>query len=134
MELRTLMVRAVDASIEVVQGIGPSMLDRPTPCPDFDVSALLGHLSGWMTDRARAAAVKRPLPGDPGDTLSFEPGWADRYAEAARVAGAAWSEPAAWEGTTSLSGTTEMPAATIGALVYAEYLLHAWDLAVATGQ
>src|SRR3954470_18513508 len=119
MELRILMVRAVDASIEVVQGVGPAMLDRPTPCPDFDVRALLGHLSGWMTDYARAAAAKRPMPGEPDEDLAFEAGWADRFAEAARATAVASSEPAAWEGMTGLSGTMETPAAMIGGLVYA---------------
>jgi uncharacterized protein (TIGR03086 family) len=133
MELRTLMVRAVDTSLEVVQGVGPGMLDRPTPCPEYDVRALLGHLSGWTTDRARAAAVKAPPPGAP-DENAAEPGWADRYAKGARAAATAWAEPAAWEGSTSLSGAMEMPAEMIGGLLYAEFLLHAWDLAIATGQ
>jgi uncharacterized protein (TIGR03086 family) len=134
MELRTLMVRAVETSTGVVQGIGPEMLDRPTPCPDYEVGALLGHLSAWMTERARAAAVKRPITGDPEENFAPEPGWADRYAEQVRATAAAWSEPAAWEGAASLSGAAEMPAETIGGLLFAEFLLHGWDLAVATGQ
>lgn len=132
--MRTLMVRAVETAIGVVQGIGPEALDRPTPCPDLDVRALLGHLSAWMTDPAYGAATKRPAGGAPDESLAFEPGWADRFAEGARATARAWSEPAAWEGSTSLSGQMEMPAETIGGLVYAEFLLHAWDLAVATGQ
>jgi uncharacterized protein (TIGR03086 family) len=134
METRTLIVRAVDASIEVVRGVGPAALDRSTPCPEYDVRALLGHLAGWTTDRARAAALKRPIAGAPDENVAIEPGWADRYAEGARAAATAWAEPAAWEGTTSLSGEMEMPAEMIGGLLYAEHLLHAWDLAVATGQ
>ncbi|HEY0541961.1 MAG TPA: TIGR03086 family metal-binding protein [Actinoallomurus sp.] len=134
MELRTLMVRAVETSTGVVLGIGPEMLDRPTPCPEYDVRALLGHLSAWMTERARAAAVKRPITGAPDESFVPEPGWADRYAEAARAAAVAWSEPAAWEGTGSLSGAMEMPAEMIGGLVFSEFLLHGWDLAAATGQ
>lgn len=136
MELRMLMVRAADASNEVVRSIGPETLDRPTPCPEYDVRALLGHLSGWMTGRARAAALKRTSEGAPDETrdITAEPGWADRYAEDARAAATAWSEPAAWEGTSSLSGKTQMPAEMLGGLVFVELLLHAWDLAVATGQ
>ena len=131
--MRALMGRAVETAIGVVQGIGPEALGRPTPCPDFDVRALLGHLSDWMTDRAYGAATKRPVAGAP-DDFTFEPGWADRFAERVRATARAWSEPAAWEGSTSLSGQLEMPAETIGGLVYAEFLLHAWDLAVATGR
>lgn len=134
MELRTLMARAVDATIEVVQGVGPDMLDLPTPCPEFDVRALVGHLAVWTTERARDAALKRPLASASEEDVTTDSGWADRYAAGARAAGAAWSEPAAWEGTTSLSGRTQRPAPWVGGLVFAEFLLHAWDLAVATGQ
>jgi uncharacterized protein (TIGR03086 family) len=135
MEPRMLMVRAGDISIEVVRGVEPGMLDLPTPCPDFDVRALLAHLSAWMTGRARAAALKRPNADAPGETLDItaEPGWADRYAEGARAAATAWSAPVAWEGTSSLSGKTRMPAEMLGGLVFGELLLHAWDLAAATG-
>jgi uncharacterized protein (TIGR03086 family) len=129
--MRTLMGRAAETTLGVVQGIGPEMYDRPTPCPDFDVRTLLGHLSGWMTDRAYGAAVKRPVPGARGESAVFE---ADRFAEGARAAARAWSEPSAWEGSTSLSGQATMPAEVIGGMMYAEYLLHAWDLAAATGQ
>jgi uncharacterized protein (TIGR03086 family) len=131
-----LMVRAGDTSIEMVRGVEPGMLDRPTPCPDYDVRALLGHLSGWMTGRARAAALKGPSADAPDETLDVtaEPGWADRYAEDAGAAAAAWSEPAAWEGTSSLSGKAQMPAEMLGGLVFVEFLLHGWDLAAATGQ
>jgi uncharacterized protein (TIGR03086 family) len=136
MELRMLMVRAADASNEVVRSIGPETLDRPTPCAEYDVCALLGHLSGWMTGRARAAALKQTSAGAPDETrdITAEPGWADRYAEDARAAATAWSEPAAWEGTSSLSGQMRMPAEMLGGLVFSELLLHAWDLAEATGQ
>ena len=134
METRTLIVRAVDASLEVVMGIGPAELDRPTPCPEYDVRALLGHLSRWTTDRSRAAALKSPIAEAPDENVVIEPGWADRYAEGARAAAAAWAGPAAWEGTTSLSGAMEMPAEMVGGILYAEHLLHAWDLAVATGR
>lgn len=134
MEMRTLMARAIDATVEIVQGVGPDALDRPTPCPEFDVRALIGHLATWTTERARDAALKRPLASASEKDVCAEPGWAERYAEGAREAGAAWSEPAAWEGETSLSGRTPRPAAWVGGLVFSEFLLHAWDLAVATGQ
>jgi len=134
MELRTLMVRAVDATAEVVQGVGPGALNLPTPCPEFDVRALIGHMAEWTTERARDAALKRPLAAASEKDVTAEPGWADRYAQGARAAGTAWSKPAAWEGMTSLSGRTPRAAEWVGGLVFSEFLVHAWDLAVATGQ
>ncbi len=136
MELRTLMVRAAETSTGMVLGVGPEMLDRPTPCPDYDVRGLIAHLAAWMTVRAHAAALKEPVEGAPDETrdVTAAPDWADRYAEGTRAAAEAWSEPAAWTGMCSLSGATEMPAETLGGMTFAEYLLHGWDLAVATGQ
>ena len=71
MELRTLMGRAVETSIEVVRGIEPGMLDHPTPCPDYDVRVLLAHLAGWMTGPARAAEDS----GDLGRGHAGSPPW-----------------------------------------------------------
>ncbi|MDN3351614.1 TIGR03086 family metal-binding protein [Actinomadura sp. DC4] len=136
MELRTLMVRAADTAIAVVQGVGPATLDRPTPCPSYDVRGLAGHMAGWMTDRARGAATKQTVEGAPDESrdVTASPGWADRFADGVRGAAEAWSSPAAWEGTSSLSGAMRMPAEVLGGMMFAELLLHGWDLAAATGQ
>jgi uncharacterized protein (TIGR03086 family) len=135
MELRDLMIRAVDATLDVVQGVQPDRFGSPTPCPEFDVRRLLCHLVAWMGEPSLAAATKQQPSGPPDDErdVTAEPGWAERFAATARAAAVAWSEPAAWEGSTSLSGTQPMPASFVGGLVYGEYLLHGWDLAVATG-
>jgi hypothetical protein len=44
----------------------------------------------------------------------------------------AWADRAAWEGET-LMGTAPMPAAVVGPLMLAEFVLHGWDLARAVG-
>jgi uncharacterized protein (TIGR03086 family) len=45
----------------------------------------------------------------------------------------AWADPQAWEGATVFGGG-EMPAAAVGSMMTAEFAVHAWDVAVATGQ
>jgi uncharacterized protein (TIGR03086 family) len=136
MELRTLMTRAVEAPIAVASEIRPEDLALPTPCPEYDVRALLNHLIHWTGVRFEAAARKTPPPESPAEDHDFtaEPGWAERYAAEVRSAAVAWSEPAAWEGTTGVSAAGTMPAAFVGGMMFAEVLLHAWDLAAATGR
>ncbi|GAA4603754.1 TIGR03086 family metal-binding protein [Actinoallomurus liliacearum] len=136
MELRPLMTRAAEVPIAVVQGIGPDLFSLPTPCTEYDVRTLLNHLISWTGSRFEAAAHKTPLPESPAEDHDFtaEPDWAARYAVSVRAAAAAWSEQAAWEGETGLSVSGAMPASVIGGMMFAELLLHAWDLAAATGQ
>ncbi|MEW2404137.1 TIGR03086 family metal-binding protein [Streptomyces sp. NPDC046862] len=140
MELRTAMARASDAAVEVVRGVGPGNLDRPTPCPEMTVGALVNHLFHWTGALAHAAALKQPPqrpqpdPAAEDRDLTTEPGWAEAYAAASSATAEAWSDPRAWSGETSLTGGGTLPAPFIGGIVLGEWLLHGWDLAVATGQ
>ncbi|MGI8336774.1 TIGR03086 family metal-binding protein [Actinomadura scrupuli] len=135
MELRLLMTKASDTAIEIVRGVEPGRLDGPTPCPEWDVRGLLNHVILWTGHRAGLAAGKKPIEG-PGEDHDYtaEPGWAEHYAELSAATARAWSDPAAWEGETGMSGAGRMPAPFIGGILFAEWLLHGWDLAAATGQ
>jgi uncharacterized protein (TIGR03086 family) len=33
---------------DVIAGVGPSQWDLATPCPDYDVRALVNHIVGWL--------------------------------------------------------------------------------------
>ncbi len=44
-----------------------------------------------------------------------------------------FSAPEAWTGMTAL-GSAQLPAAVVGEMVLGEFVLHGWDLAVASGQ
>ncbi len=128
---RPMIDRAIAIGGSVIDGVRPDQLAAPTPCPEMDVSAMLGHLVGVL-DRIAAlgrgedpfAVVETPAPGD---------AWSDTWATSASRVAAAWSD----------DGVLERPMALpwiqgSGAEILASYLseltVHTWDLAVATDQ
>ena len=136
MEFQELMAPAAETAARIVQGVTADRLDGPTPCPDWDVRALVNHMIYWAGPAA-AAARKQPPPTGVQEGHDFTAGgdWAALYTERARAMAEAWAEPDAWEGNTSLTGDPQgMPASVIGGMMLGECVLHGWDVAVATGQ
>jgi len=117
-------LRAVGASID------PAQLDAPTPCDQFTVSGVLGH----MTDLASAFAPmfrgEEPPNSDPDPDHSGELAQFD--AAMAALLDAVQS-PGALERTIQTPGG-EMPGAVFARLVAFDGLIHGWDLASSTGQ
>jgi len=118
---------------EKVRGVDPAMLDHPTPCSEYDVRALLGHLVATVV-RARVIAEG----GDP-TTMPVvvtgvpDDGWAAEFAAAIDKAMAAWSDDAVLDRAAIVPwGRVPGRQAIWGYLN--EALVHGWDLAVATGQ
>ncbi|MGW2936950.1 TIGR03086 family metal-binding protein [Streptomyces sp. NPDC001156] len=139
MELRSVMTRASEAAVDIVCGIGPDQRDGRTPCPELKVGALVNHLIFLTGVRGYAAGLKQPPQDRPGQVaeghdFTAEAGWAEAYAARSAATAAVWSDPQAWDGETAMTGSSRMPARFIGGIVLGEWLLHGWDLAVATGQ
>lgn len=111
-------------------------LDRPTPCGGT-VAALLTHVGGLtvaFTDAARkdlGASTSTPPGGGVHDELP--PTWRTEFPARLDDLARAWTDPAAWEGTTRAGGI-DLPAPVAAAVAVDELVLHAWDLAVATGR
>jgi uncharacterized protein (TIGR03086 family) len=125
-----------DQMAAIVLNISEEQLADPTPCDRTSVADMLTHVHGLsiaFRDAARkilgpttsttASADGAQLPGD----------W--RYSIQAQLAELveAWRAPEAWQGETMAGGLT-MPAEVTGLVVNNELVLHAWDLARATGQ
>jgi len=107
---------------EMVAGAA-DQLDRPTPCEQWDVRALLNHMldtQRYFVGSARGEDAQLPSPSPP-DLLSDDP--AADFARGRDEALRAYGEP----------GVVEKLGPALG-IAFADQLLHGWDLAQATGQ
>lgn len=114
---------------DLIANVTDDQLDRPTPCTEFDVRALIGHLIGTGK---RGVAI-----GEGGDLLAI-PAADDRhdaqtYRELTERASSLLSDDSRLgEMVTVPWGTIPLAGAVWGYV--SETLTHGWDLAVATGQ
>jgi uncharacterized protein (TIGR03086 family) len=118
----------------LVRGLRDDQLDGPTPCPAYSVADLLDHIGG-LSMAFTCAARKEGLEGHQasGDGSRLEPGFRDRISAALDGLGEAWQQPSAYDGMT-MAGPVEMPGDQAALVALDEVTIHAWDLAVATGQ
>ncbi|MFB6435734.1 TIGR03086 family metal-binding protein [Streptomyces sp. NPDC056411] len=136
------MIERVDlaAQARLVAQLGERTTDAqlgdPTPCEDYAVRHLLGHLvmlSAAFQDVARKELGPLTSGSPTGHRLDVAPGWRDELATNLDGMVAAWRAPEAWEGRTEAGGQS-LPGAVAGLVALDELLLHGWDLARATGQ
>jgi uncharacterized protein (TIGR03086 family) len=106
----------------LVDGVDHDQFDDPTPCPEWDVRSLLGHLVAG--NRRFAAAARGESLMALIDEVAPEPD-ASVYAESARLAADAWRDPSAFEQENAEMAVT---------VHLAECVQHGWDLARATEQ
>jgi uncharacterized protein (TIGR03086 family) len=110
-------------------------LDEPTPC-DVPVATLLVHVLGLSAAfRESGRKARGPLTANPPRLVGAElaPDWREQLRVLLDELVTTWQRPGAWDGTTQIAGL-EMPAVEVGFVANDELVLHAWDLAVATGQ
>lgn len=120
-------VLAKDAAL--LSAVGPDVLGAPTPCPDYDVRALVNHILGWLQVFA-AAANGRVFDGDPVAFVSTDPVTEFRASAAELVSG--WRSGGV-DRQVRMTGA-ELPGQTVLSMTLMEYVAHGCDLAMATGQ
>ncbi|WP_327149474.1 TIGR03086 family metal-binding protein [Nocardia sp. NBC_01329] len=126
---------AAAALADTVAAIGDDQIDSRTPA-DLPVRAILGHVGG-LAEAFRAAATKDAVGNsaapefDSGATLA--PDWRTRIPAQLKALAEAWQDPEAWEGETEAGGVA-MPAVVTARVALDELVIHAWDLARATGR
>ncbi|MFI0235272.1 TIGR03086 family metal-binding protein [Streptomyces sp. NPDC016845] len=128
------LVESAAEAARVAAGVGPGALDAPSGCGDWDVRTLVNHWvlysSHGMEHRARRLQLPEELTGR---DFTADADWAARYATALDRAVAAWAAPEVWDGDIDL-GFAQQPAPGVATLLWAELVLHGWDVARATGQ
>ncbi|MGV9744742.1 TIGR03086 family metal-binding protein [Rhodococcus zopfii] len=130
---RPLFHAALAWAHELFAGVTPDQLTGPTPCTEFDVRALMGHLTATI-ERGRLLGLGESVADAPevitGVADDAWPatldGTADRYWQV-------WNDDAVLDrAVVAPWGTFPGRAAMLVSLN--EVLVHGWDLAVATGQ
>ncbi|WP_405580416.1 TIGR03086 family metal-binding protein [Streptomyces sp. NBC_01092] len=120
----------------LAEAVTDKQLSASTPCPDMAVRNLLGHLLGLSV--AFRDAGRKDL-GPTTDTSpeaaapDIGPGWREELPKVLDELGEVWRDPDAWTGMTRAGGV-DLPGAVAAAVAADELVIHAWDLAVATGQ
>jgi uncharacterized protein (TIGR03086 family) len=130
---RPLLAAAVATGAQVVAAVRPDQLANPTPCPDFDVRDLLGHIVDVLHRVAAMGRGDDPMQLAPSGTGVADDAWLSTYTAVAAEARSAWSDDAALARTIVLPWATDSGAAALLGYV-SELTVHTWDVAHATGQ
>ncbi len=126
---------AVRASVDVAAAVTPADLRRPTPCRDWDLGALLAHMTTQHLGFAAAAAGHG---ADPAVWRTVELGDdpARTYAETADRVLAAFAADGVLDRPFALpeiSTDIEFPGRRAIAFHLVDYVAHGWDVATSLG-
>lgn len=128
-ELHRRSVREFESRVDSIPG---DAWPRPTPCLDWDVQALVNHVVGedlWTAPMLEGKTIEEVGDAFDGDLLGAEPRRAARSAMDEAVA--AFAVPGVLNRTVHLS-FGDAPAEEYAWQLFADHLIHAWDLAAAT--
>ena len=122
---------ANEVFLEVLRNVGPEQMSLPTPDDEWDVRELINHVvlgNIWSAENVKTGNAPRPS----GDVIgNHEP--VEAYTESADAMMASFDEPGAL-GRMVTMPFGEMPAAGLAGFRFVDLIVHAWDLARATGQ
>lgn len=133
MNVEELHSRTVADFAALVEQVQPNLWDDPTPCTDWTVRQLVNHLvyeEKWAVPLFAGATIAEVGDRFEGDLLGDEP--VDAVRAAAEEAISAVAAPGAVGRTVHLS-FGETPGEEYARQLSADHLIHAWDLARATG-
>ncbi|ADD43207.1 TIGR03086 family metal-binding protein [Stackebrandtia nassauensis] len=129
---RPRLATALDQMQAQIEAVGADDLDRPTPCGDYNVRMLLGHVLAVIRKLAVAGrGGDASQVTDPADDITE--GWTDAIRQARADLDQVWSADTSLERDCTLPWAT-MPGRDVLDTYTHEFTVHAWDLARATGR
>ncbi|MFF1278222.1 TIGR03086 family metal-binding protein [Streptomyces marokkonensis] len=120
----------------LAEGVTDEQLAHGTPCPRYAVRHMLGHILGLAVAFRDAGRKELGANTDTSPDAALPdigPGWREELPKVLDELAEVWRDPAAWTGMTRAGGV-DLPGEVAGAVVTDELVIHAWDLARATGQ
>lgn len=129
-DLLALQGRAITITRRVIDGITPEQMGAATPCTEWDVRAVINHLV--VGNKMVSAMAAGDTPPDRNAVLVGADPKAD-FATSAREADAAFRAEGVM-GRTFRLPFGEVPGPMMAGMRFVDTLVHAWDLAKATGQ
>jgi uncharacterized protein (TIGR03086 family) len=117
--------------LEVLRNVRPEQMSLPTPDDEWDVRDLINHVvlgNIWAAENVKTGNAPRPS----GDVIGTGEA-VEAYTASAEAMMAAFEEPGAL-GRMVAMPFGEMPAAGLAGFRFVDLIVHAWDLAKATGQ
>jgi uncharacterized protein (TIGR03086 family) len=134
MHVTDLHRRSVEGFMDRLGAVaGGTEWERPTPCPDWDVRALVNHIvyeDLWTVPLMEGATIEEVGDRYEGDVLGDDPVATARAAfDAATVATAS----GVVAGRTVHLSFGDTPATEYAYQLAADHIIHGWDLAAATG-
>jgi len=133
-QARELFDGAASGLADRAAGVADGAWGDPTPCADWDVRALLQHVVSelrWIPPLLDGATVAEVGDRFDGDQLGAVP--LDRWHEALRGGLDAAGAPGTMADTVHLS-FGDVPGSEYAMQLFADHLVHGWDLAVALGR
>ena len=130
---RPAFARALDQAEQQIAAVSADELGNRTPCVDYEVRALLGHMVAVLHKIARVGVGgdARDVP-DPIDGITDD-GWAGAFAQARGEVERVSADDAMLDRMVTLPWATLPGRAALDAYTH-EFTVHSWDLAHATGR
>jgi len=129
-ELVDGLAKALDQTGAVIAATGPAQGALPTPCAGWDLRTLVNHV---VYDARMFADTSQGLPRPPAGEDLIGDEWSAAYDAASGELIEVWRRPGATEGTIELP-QGEIPKTWRVGQQLANFTVHAWDVAKATGQ